>query len=340
MKGFKAFKADLTCRGGFQYEIGHSYEMDEEPIPGSRGFHFCKSIADAYQFYSMNKSTRICEVEAYGDIKTDTEIKYCTNKIEIVREITDDWERRGNTAASSDGFCNTGSFNTGNRNTGDYNTGDFNTGYFNAGGHNAGNGNTGNQNTGSYNMDSFNTGTRNTGNRNAGGCNTGKYNTGDYNTGNYNTGDYNAGNGNTGSHNTGDCNAGCYNIGSFNTGDFNKGNHFSGCFNTRAESDILMFNKPSGWTFAQWRSSEARFVLEYCPSLMAEWISSNCMTDEEKKEHPEYNTTEGYLRVCDESETRQAWWDGLAESSKTLVMNLPNFDADIFEQCTGIKVKK
>lgn len=86
MRGFKAFNKDLTCRG-FRYEIGHTYEFDGKPIPDKQGFHFCKSIADCYKYYSRTFDTRICVVAAIGDISTDDDINYCTNKIVILEEI-------------------------------------------------------------------------------------------------------------------------------------------------------------------------------------------------------------------------------------------------------------
>ena len=33
------------------------------------------------------------------------------------------------------------------------------------------------------------------------------------------------------------------------------------------------------------------------------------------------------------------WWDGLSDRKKTIVMNLPNFDKDIFKEITGIDVE-
>ena len=86
MRGFKAFNEDLTCRG-FRYEIGHTYEFDGKPIPDKQGFHFCKSIEDCYKYYSRTFDTRICVVAAIGDISTDDDINYCTNKIVILEEI-------------------------------------------------------------------------------------------------------------------------------------------------------------------------------------------------------------------------------------------------------------
>ena len=89
MKGYKAFEKDLTCRG-FQYEVGKEYEMDESPEPCERGFHFCETIANCYQFYPMAEDIRICEIEALGEIKTDDDVKFCTNKIRIVAEVSSD----------------------------------------------------------------------------------------------------------------------------------------------------------------------------------------------------------------------------------------------------------
>ena len=63
------------------------------------------------------------------------------------------------------------------------------------------------------------------------------------------------------------------------------------------------------------------------------------MTDEEKAAHPEYRVTEGYLKHVEKETERQMWWDGLSDSKKKIVMNLPNFDKDIFKEITGIEVQ-
>ena len=64
------------------------------------------------------------------------------------------------------------------------------------------------------------------------------------------------------------------------------------------------------------------------------------MTDEEKEQHPTYKTTGGYLKVLDESECGQLWWRGLSDRKKEVIKTMPNFDADIFYQCTGINIKE
>ena len=281
MKGYKAFDNNLSCRG-YQYEIGKTYTFDGDPIPCKQGFHFCKSIAECYEFYPKNTDTRICEIEAIGDIVTDGEIKYCTNKITIGREIVTEWERKGNSNANSSGYCNTG-----NSNTGDCNTGDWNTG-----------------------------------NRNTGDCNTGDWNTGDWNTGNRNTG-----NSNTGDRNTGDWNTGDWNTGDWNTGVFCTEQH-----------NILIFDKESDMTYEDWRRTKACHLLNSIPKTIIEWIFKEDMTEEEKEANPSYKTTGGYLKVLDESSSAQTWWDGLTDADKQAIYDIPNFNAEKFEKCTGIKV--
>ena len=183
------------------------------------------------------------------------------------------------------------------------------------------------------------TGLCNTGNQNTGNQNTGNQNTGDWNTGNQNTGDCNTGDWNTGDCNTGNRNTGNRNTGNRNTGDWNRSSFNAGCFNTE-EQKVTMFNKPSDWTYRQWLNSDARYLLNQIPKSVVEWVCSSDMTDEEKAAHPTHETTGGYLKVLDESECGQLWWDGLNEQQREVIFSLPNFDPDIFEQCTGIKVQK
>ena len=192
--------------------------------------------------------------------------------------------------------------------------------------------NTGKDCTGLCNTGNRNTGNRNTGNRNTGDCNTGDCNTGDWNTGDCNTGDCNTGDCNTGDWNTGDCNTG-----NRNTGDWNKSSFNTGCFNTE-EQKITLFNKPSDMTYRDWYESDARWLLNQIPKNVVEWIYSEDMTDEEKAEHPTHETTGGFLKVLDESECGQIWWGSLSDYHKGIIKAIPNFDADIFYQCTGIKV--
>lgn len=146
----------------------------------------------------------------------------------------------------------------------------------------------------------------------------------------------NLGKGNAGFCNSGDCNSGDCNSGNRNSGNWNKTNHSSGCFNTK-EATILIFNKPSNWTFKDWVNSDARYLLNNIPKNVTEWVYSSDMTEQEKEAHPEHETTGGYLKVLDESNCAQTWWNALSSKQKNIIKALPNFDAEIFEQITGVK---
>ena len=170
-----------------------------------------------------------------------------------------------------------------------------------------------------------------------GRCNTGDWNTGNRNTGDWNTGNRNTGDWNTGDWNTGNRNTGNRNTGDWNTGDWNKSSFNTGCFNT-VEQKIMLFNKPSDMTYRDWYESDARWLLNQIPKDVVEWIYSEDMTDEEKAEHLTHETTGGYLKVLDESECGQLWWGSLSDRQKNIIKAIPNFDAEIFFQCTGIRV--
>ena len=71
-----------------------------------------------------------------------------------------------------------------------------------------------------------------------------------------------------------------------------------------------------------------------------DWILSSEMSDVEKTEHPEYETTGGYLKIRDNADCCKEWWGSLSKDEKQVIMNIPNFDADKFFEITGIKVRR
>ena len=100
----------------------------------------------------------------------------------------------------------------------------------------------------------------------------------------------------------------------------------------------MFFDKSTTWSIQDWKKSEAKRLMNQIPKNVVEWINEEDMTDEEKAAYPSHKTTGGYLKVLDESECGQIWWDGLPEHSKNVIMSLPNFDPVIFEKTTGIKI--
>lgn len=196
-------------------------------------------------------------------------------------------------------IVNTGCHNTGIGNSGHYNIGSENTGNCNKGNNNTGIGNTGDYNTDDFNVGNFNSGRRNEGYNNSGDFNIGNYNTGDCNTGYYNSG----------YSNNGDRNTGKFNKGNYNSGDFNKADRCSGVFCTKTDK-IMMFNKPTNWAYEDWKNSLAYKMILYSM--------------------PEEKNSYGI--------SRQTWWDALIDKEKKAILELPNFDKNIFKEITGIDV--
>ena len=193
-----------------------------------------------------------------------------------------------------------------------------NTGKMNSGNNNSGNGNSGDGNSGDWNSGGWNSGNNNSGNGNSGDCNRG-----DWNSGNNNSGDWNSGNGNSGN---------------WNSGDWNSASNCAGCFNTIPQP-IMFFDNPANITFQQWRNSKACLLLRKIEFRPTEWICSNKMSDVEKEQHPEHETTGGYLKHKDNSKCCLEWWEGLTDSEKEIIKTIPNFDSEKFYQITGIKVE-
>lgn len=89
-------------------------------------------------------------------------------------------------------------------------------------------------------------------------------------------------------------------------------------------------------TYRQWRDSAACRLLNRIKLTPNIWIYESDMTDAEKEQHPEYKTTGGYLKVLDTSDCCVRWWEQLEESDRNVIRSIPNFDAAIFKQITGI----
>lgn len=90
-------------------------------------------------------------------------------------------------------------------------------------------------------------------------------------------------------------NTGYYNTGDWNTGYGNTANYSNDVFCT-TEPTVNFFNKLSNMTLSQFYNSRFYDILNK-HLFLAKWISELDMTDEEKKQHPEYNTLGGYLKT-------------------------------------------
>lgn len=330
IRGYKAFSYDWTCKGK-QYTCPGVFEESGYIKLCEHGMHFCLKLRDVYKYYQFGKNTKVAEVIAEGVVLSNGKdanfvglnTKLVTNKLRIVRELS--WDEINE-------LVNTGEGDIGINNSGDYNVGNFNTG--------------------SYNYGSCNSGNYNFGNRNSGYYNIGNSNTGDYNYGSFNAGNYNSGNNNTGN----------FNYGLKNVGNFNKGSFLHGAFNNtlfqnvEKSSSIMMFNRPctlstyiefcNSLAFHIFKSTDSKF-----PSRLpqSKFININTCKDEYyiKKAkamlEDNYGPTKDSIGItiitspCPDAD-RQKWWNGLSDSYKQAILDIPNFDDGIFLDITGIDV--
>ena len=85
---YKAFKADLTCRG-FKYEEDKTYEIDSEPELCKHGFHACLNIKDVFNYYrgELGKDIVVHEVELEG-VSEETTTYYSKDSKVVAKKIT------------------------------------------------------------------------------------------------------------------------------------------------------------------------------------------------------------------------------------------------------------
>ena len=193
-------------------------------------------------------------------------------------------------------------------NTGDWSTGDWSTGDYSAG-----NRSTGHWSTGDYST---------------GDCSTGDWSTGYRSTGYHSTGNYSTGDRSTAYRSTGD-----YSTGNWSTGDWSTSDYSTGHFSTIDDTGFSAFNKPC--TRKQWAQADIPSWLYF---NLTEWVDKEDMTDLEKQDHPTYETTGGYLKKYEYQEAWKKSYDNATREEQLKIKSLPNFDAEVFYEISGIKI--
>lgn len=124
-------------------------------------------------------------------------------------------------------------------------------------------------------------------------------------------------------------NAGNGNAGNWNTGDWNTGH-----FNTITPDEILAFNKPC--KLSVWEQCEKPNLIYNL--VLTWWVPENKMTDAEKAADPNFYMRGGQLRCRTYKEAWRKAWDEASVADRELVRKLPNFDATVFKEISGIDV--
>lgn len=125
---------------------------------------------------------------------------------------------------------------------------------------------------------------------------------------------------NTGNRNTGDYNTGNRNTGDYNTGMFNSCNYSNGFFNTK-EPTINIFNVDSRMTASEFYKSKYYYALISSPFILTEWV------DDKLKSYT-------FKEAC------ANWWSKMTDRNKEIIKSIPNFNAEIFKEITGIGVEE
>ena len=160
-----------------------------------------------------------------------------------------------------------------------------------------------------------------------------KTSTGDFSTGDFSTGDYSTGYRSTGDCSTGYCSTGHCSTGYRSTGNCSISNGSTGHFST-IDGQPSFFDKPFNGTW-----DEAAELIPYVVlKLGTYWVASSEMTEQQKSDNPSHGTTGGVLLTYDHT-YHEAWaiaWSEMDQATKDRFLSLPNFDAEKFEQITGI----
>ena len=89
-KAYKAFNADMKCRG-FQYKKGETYELNGEPKLCEKGFHACLNLIDIFNYYrgKIGQDIVIYEVKLEGvsNERDKYDSKIVAKKITIGKRI-------------------------------------------------------------------------------------------------------------------------------------------------------------------------------------------------------------------------------------------------------------
>ena len=101
---------------------------------------------------------------------------------------------------------------------------------------------------------------------------------------------------------------------------------------------MRMFNKDTLIKRSDFNHKALNIINSHFYNNFSVWVFTDKMTDQEKEKFPSYKTTGGYLRKANFKECWALMWENLTSEQKELFKTLPNFDAVVFEEITGIKI--
>ena len=112
-----------------------------------------------------------------------------------------------------------------------------------------------------------------------------------------------------------------------------------------ATAQPLLFDKITVFGEEKTETEESNFfenILFNCPQSYkySDFISISDMSEDEIIRHPECETIGGYIKTIIVEADKQKWWDeDVSDDDKEFIKSLPYFDAEIFYECVGIRIK-
>ena len=73
---------------------------------------------------------------------------------------------------------------------------------------------------------------------------------------------------------------------------------------------------------------------------ITKWINEKDMTDKEKREVSVWKEIGGYLKVLSYEDAWSIAWKEMSQKDRDSILNIPQFNAEIFEKITGIKIEQ
>ena len=90
-------------------------------------------------------------------------------------------------------------------------------------------------------------------------------------------------------------------------------------------------------TMSEFKNTDHYRALHSSNFNLTEWVY---YTDEEKSKDKNKELIGGYLKTYTYKEAGANWWANMSDENKTLVKTIPNFNAVIFKEITGIELGK
>ena len=105
---------------------------------------------------------------------------------------------------------------------------------------------------------------------------------------------------------------------------------------------MRMFNHETEFNFNDESIVRFKEILFDCPQSYeySDFIDKSEMSEEEIIKHPECEIIGGYIKTIIVEADKQKWWDeDVSDDDKEFIKSLPYFDAEIFYECVGIRIK-